>query len=99
MAKREHVGYCKSCGVFLWEQYQPTESRLGSTGVVMLGDGSLMSITLCDACCEDLNYDALWINTLAGWTAENADAYAAKQSRKNLILGLLYTLPSNTLEN
>ena len=85
------LGHCSDCGEHLWIAEDSLASRPGERITVILADGSLMDLTLGDCCVAEPDLDSIWQRVVAGWKNENAVDYAAKQMRKNCILGIFYS--------
>ncbi len=92
------VGHCSCCGEPLWRTDVSPEQRAGVRATFMLGDGSLLDLTLGECCQEDYDVEKIWKRVLDGWSFEDAEAYATMQGRENLILGLLYTIKWSEVE-
>ena len=92
------IGHCACCSEFVWDVRTDPAGWVGKRSTMMLADGSHMDVTLCPTCLKDPDYDAIWKNVIAGWVAEGAEDYAAKQAVKNTILTLLYSMPWNVVE-
>lgn len=94
----KQIGCCSQCGEYVWNPVDSVLSRPGVRATFILLDGSLMDLTIGNCCVADLDFSIIWQRVVAGWTAENADEYAAKQARENHIVGLVYTIPWKDVE-
>lgn len=92
------VGHCACCSEFVWDAGSDPAQWPGSRCTMLLADGSQMDVTLCPKCLRDPDFDLIWKNVVAGWAAEKAEDYAAKQATKNMILSLLYNTPWNVVD-
>jgi len=97
MGQCKELGHCSCCREHVWDKDMPSGTWPGVFANTMLGDGSLMAITLCDACAESPDLDKTWANVLEGWDYEGATSYVSKQSRENFIVAVLYTKPGKTV--
>jgi len=96
MSKHKKIGHCSCCLERLWDGRDSTiktDTWPGVQATTMLADGSLMDVTLCDACTQDPDLEDIWETVIQGWDAEGSFDYASKQSRTNFILDVLYTTP------
>ena len=101
------LGHCTQCNTQCYDPQafppQPKSAWLGVRAHFMLSDGSLMPITMCDACAAAPDYEKLWDVVMAGWLHETVrgdedpiirDNYVLTQfARGTFILELLYTEP------
>jgi len=97
MGKCKRIGHCSCCEEHLWDGGDAPTTWPGVRTTTMLADGSIMDLTLCDACGENPDLNVIWTNVLEGWDFEDAIEYAAKQSRENFILCILCVRPWRTI--
>ncbi len=95
-------GHCTQCGEFLWDREDDYRGRSGKRATFMLANGTVMDLTMCDECLEDLDLEKIWFQVLAGWRGGNADAVRediAQAVNTNFVLALLYTQEWRDVDN
>ena len=105
MTHAKLLGHCAQCNVMCWDPHaypvQPRSTWTGLRAHFMLSDGSLMPLTLCEACATEPDYELIWEVVMSGWLSEPArpdeapdirDDYGLTQhARGTFILDLFYT--------
>lgn len=95
-------GHCVQCGTHLWDRVDDFRNRAGKRGSFLMANGTVMDLTMCNACLENPDCELLWMNVMSGWRAGNCDAKRpdiAKAANENFILGLLYTQEWAAVDN
>lgn len=70
MSLLKKLGHCSGCGDRLWDSGTPWGTQPGWFVDVWLADGTLMSLTFCDVCADQPDWDDVWESVLRSWLAE-----------------------------